>query len=1279
MSKPKSKTKAAAAARPATSTDQKITSYKIHPGLGIARIGNSPTEFYVGPLSPGEVPNPEGGFKDKMGRIKRQAAEFRVFGYNKDGVAVKEITADDADIIWNVHLVNRKAEYNQFAGRWWQSQYPEWYKEDPNNPPLRNQEILDPAERAKKLVIDPGPREIKGRGLKGPQYQFDDGSFGPLPYTVVSLGGLGDPNASTANRIVGSRTGNINQIYTNPGNQPTDANGNPAKDIIALWAKYPNQVIPPVALSPKVQVPLGEVQTDEKGRLWVLGGQGHSDTVMPLNEIGFLNVGNYYANNDYWYDDSSDGPVKASVVLKDGTSFEAESAWVLVVPPKYPVAARCLTTLYEIAEETWEKKNAKKGGAKTDKQPSFTKDIYPIFDRLQQYHWLNAAAFRGHGPGPGQAGDFLDPQGQPLETLHLKGARFSARKKEIFARLRPPDLLGEPTSKTTDTKESLKWASYQYMPQMSGDGGEPVIPQDISAESPTGSVMYGSFYVTWLTLTAKQYNNFKMWADDQFIDDWTGSAPKVKPIWEYHVSEQPAMIDKGALDPCIGGAFYPGIEITYISTYPDTWSDLCRLNQKNFEPGDITRWMALPWQADFSECNTNWWPAARPDNVVPEAEYAQILATYNEALEGSLEAALANRPLWVRGIPTVSPALDNAMIHAWKDFGFIVPKVYPREGPGAQKVYIETDRSPYTAVTIRDAFYYLMNIESYPDFLPKARAMVEGMLKEAWRNQELMMADADQVWKFFRFTQDAFDARLQLVYDNFVRDNQDPRIFAKDLQGTRADIINGMVQFAPFNQLDGAWLRHITPDGPLATINELLFHIRMDELGDGDVSQNHANVYTDTLKSVNVYLPDLHTRAYADNPALLDSAYTTTVYLLLVSQFNDEFFPELLGMTLFLEWGSVSLPRQVNQLTAYGITPQYYVLHVGIDNASEGHGAIAKKAVEMYLELVRQSEGEEAMQAAWKRVWTGYVGFGTLGSLGSDLAELPTPQGQGPDPLWNQMADMITSKAPYASLMHTDIKIGENRLNDWFEDPFGLLVALQEAGFIIPGDLDSPMFRLMSFNGPMYKVFTDDQLELWKRWVLSLPKTEDKKSVSDVVKKKESHKVVAYNNMRVVVDMLRARQQGVSGHHVKLVGPDPKSPGKKTSMSIHEWFNLGVDLIGDDQKDQLREADDLLLAALSDESNGWVVKRNILQSPLVTAMATGYGDMAEAFREIAPGTESDAKPKGLTYLACLVNWIQIGCPIIPIKPKLLGLAAAAIEPEPEPLKLGFPWGMGKVH
>ena len=61
----------------------------------------------------------------------------------------------------------------------------------------------------------------------------------------------------------------------------------------------------------------------------------------------------------------------------------------------------------------------------------------------------------------------------------------------------------------------------------------------------------------------------------------------------------------------------------------------------------------------------------------------------------------------------------------------------------------------------------------------------------------------------------------------------------------------------------------------------------------------------------------------------------------------------------------------------------------------------------MYLQMVRQQEGEDAMQAAWKRIWNGYVAFATVGSLGADLQELPTSQNQGPSDLWNAMADMI--------------------------------------------------------------------------------------------------------------------------------------------------------------------------------------------------------------------------------------------------------------------------------
>ncbi len=60
-----------------------IVRYVIHPCLGIARVGNSETEYFTGPEAPGEVPRPEGGYKDGDGRVKRQAARFRIYAMNE--------------------------------------------------------------------------------------------------------------------------------------------------------------------------------------------------------------------------------------------------------------------------------------------------------------------------------------------------------------------------------------------------------------------------------------------------------------------------------------------------------------------------------------------------------------------------------------------------------------------------------------------------------------------------------------------------------------------------------------------------------------------------------------------------------------------------------------------------------------------------------------------------------------------------------------------------------------------------------------------------------------------------------------------------------------------------------------------------------------------------------------------------------------------------------------------------------------------------------------------
>src|SRR5579864_6628791 len=92
-----------------------IDRIKIFPPIGIARLGNSPDEFFIGPELPGDRTVPPGGYKDAHCRVKRQAARFRLYAYDS-GNLVGEITANDADITWTVELANTKGEFDNFMG-----------------------------------------------------------------------------------------------------------------------------------------------------------------------------------------------------------------------------------------------------------------------------------------------------------------------------------------------------------------------------------------------------------------------------------------------------------------------------------------------------------------------------------------------------------------------------------------------------------------------------------------------------------------------------------------------------------------------------------------------------------------------------------------------------------------------------------------------------------------------------------------------------------------------------------------------------------------------------------------------------------------------------------------------------------------------------------------------------------------------------------------------------------------------------------------------------------
>ena len=141
----------------AGNADDAIVAAAIHPAIGIARVGNSRETFFFGPEIPGTLPLARGGFKDDEGAIARQAARFRVFGLDKDGVPVKELLAGQSQIKWRVNVANSKAAWYQFQEPF----------DIPGAPSAgrRNNDVR--ASERESLVIDPGEHSISGTA-RGP-------------------------------------------------------------------------------------------------------------------------------------------------------------------------------------------------------------------------------------------------------------------------------------------------------------------------------------------------------------------------------------------------------------------------------------------------------------------------------------------------------------------------------------------------------------------------------------------------------------------------------------------------------------------------------------------------------------------------------------------------------------------------------------------------------------------------------------------------------------------------------------------------------------------------------------------------------------------------------------------------------------------------------------------------------------------------------------------------------------------------------------------------------
>ncbi|MET7572403.1 LodA/GoxA family CTQ-dependent oxidase [Streptomyces sp. NPDC005492] len=1086
---------------------------EIHPTVGVARLGNAPEGFFVGPETPMVRVRPEGGFKDADGRVKRQAARFRLFGYDKDHHPLGEVTANEATVRWTVELANAKAAWFKFHGRFHQSQAPE----NRRNPTVG---ASDPRQRA-ALVISPGPRTVEGTNADGADARFDTGTF------------LGTP------------------------------------------------------------VPLGELRTDEAGRLLVLGGFGHSASVVPANPL------THYANNDNWFDDTSDGPVTATVTVGPGRTIPVTPAWVLVAPPDFAPDTTNLVTLYDVAREAAENS----GRLPRASEVSFRSDIQPLLTRIGGYAWVSGNAVRGHGRG--RAGDFLDPG--RLARLASNAPEDAAPREELFGRLRTPGA------------EDVTQANYSFMPQLAGDDGDPVEGKPR----------------TWFTILPGQYERMRRWASGDFVadasdehDDPTITEPV--SLTQLPLHEQPHALVRAALEACNGGPFFPGIEMTFVADDPATWAAPFRLRD-DLAPGDVTKYLALPWQADFYECSTHWWPAQRPDDVLPEERYRELIRA---ATETAGEQSVYRTP-WARGIGQQAvdqPRLeqlpgeteddyqdrvqrawlrgrayagDNDMVENWSRLGFVVA----RTGPSGETVQVETERARQVGLSDREWFHLLQHPNRYPQQAQAARHYAQAVLDHAASDPTLPL-----FYRPFRYSPEAFESRLQSIYGDLVAQGESADPASHPFLRTRPHMIERIRQFAPFNLLDGAWLRNVTRAGPIDEVHALLFSIWVDEQGNGNPALNHANLYTDLLHSLGLYLPPVDSYDFAMLPEMLDSAYTAPAFELAISQHSEEFFPELLGMTLELEWEVLSLKPTVRLLEYHGINPQFFTMHIGIDNAASGHGAKARDAVVQYLEGVYDSGGDAAVQQQWQRIWNGYVAFATVGTVGSDLRYLL----RHPPTAEDRLLDLIARKAPYAAQNHSGKDLGETPLNDWFLDPAGLLRELQDSGLIVPGDPGrSPFFEKTTYTGPMYKVFSDEELELWREWTRSLTAPPPEPVLTPL------------KAMTLLVDALRDRQAGNPAHtKVFLAGPDPADPERTRTESVAWWFT---------------QPTGALLAALAHPDNDLVSPGHPEESRFLSDLIAPAKPMGAAFTGAVPRTGKSGRD-------ITADWITAGCPVPDLTP-----------------------------
>jgi hypothetical protein len=302
--------------------------------------------------------------------------------------------------------------------------------------------------------------------------------------------------------------------------------------------------------------------------------------------------------------------------------------------------------------------------------------------------------------------------------------------------------------------------------------------------------------------------------------------------------------------------------------------------------------------------------------------------------------------------------------------------------------------------------------------------------------------------------------------------------------GTRDVLVRrATLDCAPLALNSGAWLQWLSGPGNAddpVTLRVLALYAQ--DLGAGHPRASRGSAYLTLLRGLRLSEYAAPPSRIAGDQRIADLAFYLPATLLTASRRPGEFRGELLGADLCL--------RTVGLLPALEIVREAVPTATDWDVVDPGRGrtssdstaADASRAAVAHL-IATDPAAETAVGSgfAWAlaalRHWSDRLHAELLAAL---------------DPAYD-MAELLRLRAREGSVYHQDFQLAGRPLSEWLRDcrtdASELLRVLAQSKLVKPGRSDaSPLVRgLAGERGPMFRVFSPEDLVVIRRWIDSLP------------------------------------------------------------------------------------------------------------------------------------------------------------------------------------------------